>query len=283
MDQTTNPTNPDQIQPNDFSDPTNPYGQMMRDRLQNKHPNDVEIRDNDDMNSRLQPIDFTKPGNVFLLCGKQGSGKTNAVRYCLLKNTVQNKIYEVVIVFTKTKFDGEYDFVPDNMVVEGYREEVLKEFFKTLSGQINKKKKTKAPRNAIVFDDLIGLLSKHDPFLINFFGTLRHFNSDVYLPVQHLNTGSSTILRNITTHGILFNSKQFNTVKSLYENYGLLFEKLDEFKELFFQITSEPYTAMLYLGNEDDKNKNYIVTKFPDMSQFEGIKLDFDNQPEVKQ
>ena len=166
-----------------------------------------------DSNPLVNHLVFEKPGNVILLCGKQGSGKTNAVRHLLLKHTVDLKIYDVILVFTQTKFDGEYDFLPDNMVVEGYNEQILQSFLQLLSSQIDKKKGTTAPRNAIVFDDLIGLLSKHDPFLINFFGTLRHFSSDVYLPVQHLNTGSSTILRNITTHAILFNSKQFGFIK----------------------------------------------------------------------
>ena len=143
---------------------------------------------------------------------------------------------------------GEYDFLPDEMVIEGYREDVLRKFLKVLSKQIDKKTGKKAPRNAIIFDDLIGLLSKHDRFLINFFGTLRHYSTDVYLPVQHLNTGSSTILRNITSHSIMFNSKQMNTVRSLWENFGLLFESFEEFREVFQTVTSEPYVGMLFVS-----------------------------------
>ena len=232
---------------------------------------DFELQEED----LLNPLDLSKPGNVMLFVGSQGKGKTNGVRYCLLKHSVDIKLYELILVFTQTKFDGEYDFVPDNMVIEGYQQPVLKAFLKTLSKQIDKKSGKKAPRNAIVFDDLIGLLNKHDKFLINFFGTIRHFSTDVYLPVQHLNTGSSTILRNITTHAFMFNSKQFNTIKSLYENYGLLFENINEFKKLFFEITGQPFVCMLYLQQEDDIAKNYIVTKFPDMSKFDGIQLKF--------
>lgn len=227
------------------------------------------------INPLTELLRFDKPGNVILLCGRQGSGKTNAVRHCLMKHSVDLKVYEVILVFTQTKFDGEYDFVPDNMVVEGYNELVLRKFLKTMSKYKDKSKGKTPPRNAVVFDDLIGLLQKQDPFLVNFFGTLRHFSSDVYLPVQHLNTGSSTILRNITTHAVMFNSKQLNTVKSLFENFGLLFDNVNDFKELFFRITSQPYTAMLYLSNEDDLHKNYLEVLFPNMSEFNNLKLEF--------
>ena len=81
------------------------------------------------------PFDLSNPGNVVLIAGSQGSGKTNAVRWSLLKHTVDNPIYDIILVFTKTKFDGEYDFVPDDMVVSGYKEKcvekVLGNYLKT--------------------------------------------------------------------------------------------------------------------------------------------------------
>ena len=237
--------------------------------------NEFNEFDDQEQSPLTQLLQFDKPGNVILLAGRQGSGKTNAVRWSLFKHTVDLKIYEVVLVFTQTKFDGEYDFLPDDMVVEGYNEGVLRSFLQVLSSKIDKEKGISAPRNAIVFDDLIGLLSKQDPFLVNFFGTLRHFGTDVYLPVQHINTGSSTILRNITTHSILFNSKQMNTIKSMFENFGLLFEKIDDFKELFFDITSQPFTAMLYVYDIDNRDDNYLEVVFPDMTEFNNIKLEF--------
>jgi hypothetical protein len=123
---------------------------------------------------------------------------------------------------------------------------------------------------------LIGLLGKNDPFLINFFGTHRHTNTDIYLATQHLNTGANTTLREITTYAILFGRRQKNTIESLFDNFGQLFENIKAFKEHYFKITSAPFTAMLYDNRNEEFDDNYKSFKAPDMSKVK-MKLDFSN------
>ena len=67
----------------------------------------------------------------------------------------------------------------------------------------------------------------------------------------------------------MFNSKTFNTITSLFENFGGLFPKLENFKETLQDITKEPYTAMLFLQDEDNIAKNYLSFKTPDVSNWD--------------
>ena len=211
---------------------------------------------------------------VMLLVGKPGRGKSNTIKYMILRHTVDKPIYKFGIVFTRTKFNDDYNYVDERFVFDNYDEEVLRNYLDTIEKY--KKKTGESPRNFVIFDDMIGLLSKFDPFLTNFFGTHRHFGSDIYLATQHLNTGANTSLREVTTYLIAFSSKQKNTIESLYENFGQLFDHINEFKQHFFEQTKEPYTAMIYDNRNEELIGNYAQFRAPDMSNV-NISLRFGN------
>lgn len=216
--------------------------------------------------------DLLKKPAIMLFVGKPARGKSNAIKYFIIKNAVERKRYQFGLVFTRTKFNKDYDYIDPKYVIGGYDEDVLKRYLSAIENKLEQGKEV--GRNFIVFDDLIGLLSKHDKFLINFFATHRHTKTDVYMATQHLNTGANTTLRECCTYAFMFGSKQFNTIRSLYENFGQLFDTIEEFKKRFYEVTSEPFTAMLYLGDEDDVEKNYLRFKAPDVSKLK-VKVSF--------
>ena len=162
-------------------------------------------------------IDLSGKAKCLVLVGACGKGKSNSMRYILLKNMVDRKYFKFGLVFTKTKFSNEYNFLPDKYIIDGYSEEVLSKYLDKLRKY--KKKHKKVPPNFVIFEDLIGLIRKQDPFLISFMGSHRHTNTMCGFLFQHLNTGASTLLREITTHAICFNSKQMNTMDSIWMNY----------------------------------------------------------------
>ena len=226
-------------------------------------------------NIMSENLDLSYPSCI-LLCGKPRRGKTNAIRFLLTKHSLDkfkgSANFEFGLAFTRTKFNHDYDFLPDEYVIEGYDEDVLKQYLDGLEQEIAKG--NKVPNNFIVFDDLIGLLSKNNPFLTNFFGVMRHTSTFIFLATQHLKTGASTTLREVCSHAIIFNSKTFNTTQSLYENFGGLFSNVNEFRKCLQETTKEPFTAMLYLQEEDNIDKNYLQWKAPDTSNWD-YKLDY--------
>ena len=223
----------------------------------------------------MKNLDLRSP-SCLLFVGRPKRGKSNAIKHIILKHSLdkfpESAKYEFGIVFTRTSFNNDYSFIPDEYVFDGYDESVLEKYLEGLKGEIAKG--NKVPANYVIFDDLIGLLNKHDPFLINFFGTHRHTNTHIYLATQHLKSGANTTLREICTHAIVFNSKQTNTLQSLYENVGQLFPTIGEFKDNFWDITKEPYTAMLYLQDADNIEDNYMYYKAPDTTSWE-YRLDY--------
>jgi hypothetical protein len=174
----------------------------------------------------MDNLDLSTPGCILLL-GKPKRGKTSALKHIILKHSLDNFYgsakFEFGIVFCRSKFTGEYDFIGDqDYIYETYDDEVLSDYVEKLKELIEKGKPV--PNNFIVFDDQIGLLNKMSPVFTNFLGTHRKTNTTIFFATQHLKTGASTTLREITTHAVLFNSKQMNTLQALYENFGQLFE-----------------------------------------------------------
>ena len=168
-------------------------------------------------------LDYSKP-KVILNIGKPGSGKSYNCRYIILKNTLENQIYEGGIVITSTKFNkDQYPFIPEKYIYE-YDKEFLENYINNLKEK--REKEDKIPRTFLIFEDMMGLLNRNDPFLINIHAIHRHLNMDIFHNIQHLNTGSSTWLREVVSYAFMFNSRSFNSIKSLYENFGQLFENI---------------------------------------------------------
>ena len=218
----------------------------------------------------MKNLDLSTP-SVLLFCGKPNKGKSVAIKFTILKHTLDKfqgcAKFQFGIVFTRTSYNSDYDFIPSDYVYDGYDEDILRQYLDGLKSEIENGKSV--PPNFVVFDDLIGLLSKNDPFLTNFLGTHRHTNTYIFLATQHLKTGASTTLREVCSHAIIFNSKQTNTIQSLYENFGQMFDNIGDFKDNFWDITKTPYTAMLYLQDTDNIEENYLAYKAPDTSQWD--------------
>ena len=204
-------------------------------------------------------IDFTKH-QVVLLQGKGGRGKSNAVRYFLIRNIVDD-VFEFGVVFTGSKLNKDFDFLPDEVVIEGFDEDILENYVAFLEEE---KSKGKLPINFIVFDDLVNLLKVHDTFLNNFITKVRHYNCRIFICVQHLNQGASTVLKEMTTNALMYKTTSFNTLRSLWENFGQSFESFNEFRSFFLDHTKQPFTALGFDSNEE----RFYTFKAPLMTDF---------------
>lgn len=221
----------------------------------------------------MEELDFTK-SRIVLCIAKCGAGKTNAVKQIILKNSLPPKnIFQFGIVFTRTKYSDDYTYIDDRFVIQGYQEDILRKWMKNLE-KIKSEKKKDMPHNWIIFDDLIGLLSTRDPFLINLFATHRHQNTTCFILGQSLKQSATVVLREVVSYGILFNSKRFDTMDAFWREFAMEFETFKDFKKHFFKVTKKKYHALLYDSSQEDPKKNFLQIKFPLMSDV-NIQLTF--------
>lgn len=216
--------------------------------------------------------DGTKSAKLFVLIGKSFRGKSYLMRYILTDWLSTGKV-KFGLVFCKTTFNNDFtSFLPQDKVIEGYNEEILKKYVENIKNII--KNNGSIPPSFIVFDDLSGVLNGSDWFN-NFVCTFRHFNIHIFIATQYL-TGRnavSTVMREQTNFAIMFQSRTKNTLDNLYKNFGGLFPSFEDFKEYFLQATKQQYTAMLYSEHIDELEDNYKTIIGP--ADFPKMKFDF--------
>jgi hypothetical protein len=200
---------------------------------------------------------------LFVLCGKSGRGKSYFVRYLLTDMLSIGKL-KFGLVFTRTKFNGDYKFIPDKRVIEGYNEDILKKYVNNLRA-ICEKEGSIAP-NFLIFDDLIGVLNNQTQWFSNFMSIFRHTNTTIFICAQYLmgRNAISPLMREQTNYCVMFQSRTKRTLENLFETYGGLFECFKDFKEYFLNATSEKYSAMLYSERIDFLEDNYQTIMAPD-------------------
>ena len=232
---------------------------------------DLVIVDNDENSSSgdesievkdKRYLSFDIP-QVVLAIGRPRRGKTNLIKYLILKNTAENHLWKFGLVFSKTaKLSKDYNFIPDEYKFTEYDQSILESYLEHL--EEFRKKGEEIPPSFIVFDDMLSLVNQRDPFLINLHAIHRHYKLTIFHSIQHLVTGSSTALRTIVSRACMFNVKDFNSLDALWRNFGATFDTYNDFKNFFLEHTKKPYTCLVYenLGDE-----SYYTFQAPDMSK----------------
>lgn len=197
--------------------------------------------------------------SVILFTGRPNKGKTHAMRHLVLEHSLKKKDpFEHGIAFTRTTFTDDYKFMPEGSVVQGWDQDIFIKWVEFLE------KRDKKVPNFIIFDDLVGALNLHSVVLNNFICNHRHYNTTIFICVQYINQGSSTTLRECVDYGIFFNTKTRNSLETIFDNFGQLFENKNEFKDYFLNLTKEKFTAMLFIASEDEVDQNYLKYLAPE-------------------
>lgn len=210
-----------------------------------------------------------KPAQIMLFLGRPNSGKS----YCI-KSIIYNfrDHFKFGMCITGTKFNNDYDYIPDKYIIDNYNEEYLKSYVDNLK-KIREGKKELQP-NFLIIDDMLGKIDLYSNFWINLISIHRHLNMYIFFACQYLKAkGSATILRETCNYAFMYRSVYQNTVKSLYEAFGGLFDTYEEFKKVLNETTKEKYNCLLFINGKDDIENSYF--KFKAKLEDENFLLDY--------
>ncbi|ETO03166.1 hypothetical protein RFI_34243 [Reticulomyxa filosa] len=214
-----NPNENNRVTKNQFkNDYTHPYQNMQESAIDNH--NSEQGNENENRNEE-KIYYFKKPLSIIVI--------------------VHNHYFHFGMVFTGTKYDNEYDYLPDDKVVEGWNEQVFQKYVKFLE---EKKKEfgDNFPPNFIILDDLIGKLTK-SPMFTNFICCIRHMNCTLIMCTQYLRKATSTELRENIDMAFIFGTKFGLTIDGLFEAFGALFGDPKEFQRVLSSVAKEPYAC----------------------------------------
>lgn len=207
---------------------------------------------------------------TFLLLGKPRSGKSYMTKYLLylfttLGGVPKDKQFQWITVFTGSKWNNEFKGqIPDNYIFEinpDTFQDKLKKYVQGLEREVERNGSVQP--NALVLDDIVGLLDSNDSFFTHFISTYRKLNMSVFICCQYLMKNVSPTVRECLRYTLAFGSATQRTVEALFETCGQDFENKKEFKEKFREITKAPYSAMLFNAYENDPNNNYLRITAP--------------------
>ena len=222
---------------------------------------------------QLQPVSSSKPErqrfilpsdpSIIVLAGKPKSGKSYAIRSIMYSCAKQGH-FKFGICLTATKFNGDYDYLPDKHVWQGYDEARLEKYIDHLrqkTKEIKDKQGSKAqlPPNFVILDDLLGRIDMYSSFFANWVSTYRHTNTTIFITAQQLKRGISTTMRECTTFCFMFRTVFKDSVTALYESYGQLFEDFEDFKENFIKVTSVDHQALVFHNDQNNFDETYCT------------------------
>ncbi len=222
--------------------------------------------------------------SINLLAGSPGQGKTYLTRY-LTSEGLKKKFthrdggkagpFNHVYVFCKTKYDREYNFLPDKYIFSSYNPERLKAIIDTQEELVEEMGKDKAPHCLVILDDIIGMVNFASKLWQQIFSNYRHANMSFILSTQYLLALKSPVLYNNTSYVILFKQTLKKSIKALYESFSSSdFENEKEFgKFLTEQCVDKAVVICDVLKPEKEKKyhkfkapANYKVPKIVDES-----------------
>jgi hypothetical protein len=182
---------------------------------------------------------------IMMFIGKPGSGKSHCIK-SLLYSFQKNKFFGFGMAFVATKFNHDYEYLPDELVSDQYTDKNLEKYINLIKKTILEKGKDAVPNNFIILDDLLGRIKFYSDEFTHFISTFRHTKTYVFISSQYLGAkGSSTALREYCNHAFLWRSNTANSVDMLYNAFGLfsnsslkrIFANQDEFHDLLMTAT----------------------------------------------
>jgi hypothetical protein len=210
---------------------------------------------------------FKLPGldekeNVFVLVGSCGSGKTHLLEFCMYKYALQRH-YKFGVVFSQSKFTGDYRWAPEEYVRE-YDEDWFLAYWENMKQKVEDGVEKhgdghKIPRNFVVFDDSLGLLNSSGKFL-NFIATHRT-STDIWILTQALTARGScaTVVRLNTTYAFMFPTASLDCKKGLHQNFGGMLP-YDRFCRELDDLRKRKYSCLLLRNLADATPENQFCT-----------------------
>jgi energy-coupling factor transporter ATP-binding protein EcfA2 len=197
--------------------------------------------------------------NFLLVAGKPAAGKSHAIRYILhlLHPDYNPDPVRFIIVFTTTKFNGAYAFLPQEYIHTKYDPEVLSSLIKIQQDTGAKY------RAAVIFDDLLSTKAFSSDLFTQLATTFRHLRIDIIISTQYLYR-VPPVTRECATRVLIFRQVTKRSLDALYESFGQFFKNAKEFSDYLLKNTGN-YQFVLFKSNSSDEDvrKIYRIMKCP--------------------
>lgn len=200
---------------------------------------------------------------IAIVAGIPNMGKSNFIKYIMLQNheNYSKNPFRYGIVFTKTKFEGAYNFVPAKFVHSKYDPDVLQNLMKIQEDSLAKH------RAFVIFDDCLDAKCFSSQLFSDLITTYRHWNISVIIATQYIYRVPPTI-RECCRYAVMFRMTTKRSIQALFESFGTFFNNYEEFRKYLLEKTQNYYFILMDRNSKSDKVADvYKCLKVPSPEQ----------------
>jgi hypothetical protein len=215
---------------------------------------------------------------VIVIIGKSKQGKSHLMR-SIVKRHAMNGGFKAGIVFTQTKFNGGFDFMPDNLVISGMNANMLKRYLNKMANYRRTHDDQPLP-NFIIFDDMARSVDWNEPLFSTLINTPRHFGSTIIICCQYAKGLILPNVREQADYAFIFQQKTIDSLQASYSNFGSRLGTFDQFKSTLDDVTSRPHHCLVMKTEPGNGNISYEEYCAPAAEP--KVFLQFGKKPEKK-
>ena len=188
--------------------------------------------------------------SIIFIAGSPGAGKSHLIKFLVYTYAKQfNYIYSIC----PTKYDGDYDYLPDKFVLDIYNEEFIEKLIDIQ--QSNNKK-----RVLLILDDILGSINFDKPLWQKITTRYRHLNISIIIATQYCKK-IPILFRQCVSFAIIFRQNILHSFKGLYEYFGNEYGRFEDFK-IFIMKYCEGYQTIIWSRDGYSRLKNNHYKRF---------------------
>lgn len=221
--------------------------------------------------------DEKEPAKVWVMVGVPASGKSYMLRYIFYLFGQRKYFKGGGMCFSPSAYNGDYDFLPEKAVRDKFDLEWLGAYIEHLKAKVKEGKAKngkdwKLPHNFLILDDNLGTLNTNSEILQQLFACHRHISCSIFICTQYLAAARnvSTLMRNVTNYALMWPQSLKNSIESMYNAYGQMFETIEAFKGALNKAREDKYSCLLYINSTDltSSKEAYRIIKAGEFPEF---------------
>ena len=200
-----------------------------------------------------KPLPIIKTPCLLTCYAKRNSGKSHLLKH-LLKDCMKRKKFNWILIFSATKFNGEWtDIVGEKSVYDDFNPEMVNAL---LENQAKLVKKKKAKPGLLLFDDMIGTTNFKSDIISKIAIASRHFLISCWITAQYV-TKMPPLIRQNSDIVLVLNSVNERIARIIYEEFPTTSFKSWKDVETYFNENTKNYGCVL-INNSQECHYSFV-------------------------
>jgi hypothetical protein len=217
-------------------------------------------------------MDIVHPAHIQIY-GAPGMGKSYLLRY-LAYVFLCEKYFDYMIICTGSKFDGGYQYLDQDFVVEKDIPAVVEQIME--QQRSNHKLKV-----VVYFDDLTGTINWNNAKFTELATVFRHFNATVCIGCHYPFKISPTV-REAAQYAAIFYQQGKRSMNAVYESFAQEFPEQEGLKQYITKFCGKNHVFIWYTKSPSEGIKRFQPMKCPENIPDFNISFNWENDPDNK-